>query len=104
MLLTDLLLGLRNNSCESLTPGGPYALAAISPSATGARPLEIDLRAPAPNATCTVFLKPFAHAAHVWRENDGKGALVMAVEGQDDVSYPKGVPQNQCGPDGSILV
>ena len=51
-----------------------------------------------------MFLKPFAHAAHVWRENEGKGALVMAVEGQDAVSYPKGVPQKQCGPDGEVVV
>ena len=48
----------------------------------------------APNAT--VFVKPFAHAAHVWREDGGKGALVVVVEGRDDLSYPNGVPQKDC--------
>ena len=91
--------------CESTTPGGPYHLAPVAAGAgasttataadsAAAAAAATAIGAPAPNAT--VFIAPFAHAAHVWREDGGKGALVMAVEGRDEISYPKGVPQKHC--------
>eukprot|EP01048_Picozoa_sp_COSAG05_P015332 COSAG05_NODE_1836_length_3989_cov_3.352956_4_plen_472_part_00 len=94
--INDYITNSQIVHCESVTPGGPYTLAPLG-GPTQQQQQQQTPSAPAPNHT--VFLKPFAHAAHVWREREGKGALVMAVEGRDGVSYPHGVPEKVCTPD-----
>jgi len=76
----------------SSSPGGPYRLAPMGNNMSGVRKFDQD--GPAP--TAAVLAKPFAHGAHAWREDGGKGALVVVIVGRDDVSYPKGVPEKRC--------
>ena len=80
------------------SPGGPYVLAAIGANATE----HIDQSGPAPSST--VLAKPFAHGAHAWREDGGKGALVVVVVGRDEQSYPRGVPEKTCEGDAVTVI
>ena len=83
LILRFLERGSRNRKISSTKPLLSYV---------GGR--QFDQAGPAP--TAAVLAKPFAHGAHAWREDGGKGALVVVIVGRDDVSYPKGVPEKRC--------